>query len=96
MKTMFYIDQECPFCIQGQIGFRLCSDGTTIVMVCSECEFVWKSPENTTLANAIDAHPPLFRIAELGTAIASPGRWATHDEIRARGWEQFIAGEASE
>ena len=70
----------CRYCDgQGWLCFLHCEDGT-IVLQCNECDTTWTSPQ--------------FIVGGYPLRIAIPrGRNATREEIRTRGWEQYIAGE---
>ncbi|CAN7744941.1 MULTISPECIES: hypothetical protein [unclassified Variovorax] len=41
---MLIVLAECPICRNGLIGIRRCSDGSTLVLMCDECESVWADP----------------------------------------------------
>jgi hypothetical protein len=90
---MFYVS-GCPFC-EGAVGFRRCSDGKTLVLVCDERDAVWLRPDDINAKNAIFLKSPDFFIESLGCSIAKKygARWATLEEIKAVGWEPFVAGE---
>ncbi|BBB62100.1 hypothetical protein UNDKW_3827 [Undibacterium sp. KW1] len=62
--------------------------------MCEECESVWASPELISISNALDAAPQNFEVAEITVAIAgSAAGWSNHEEIVAKGWEEYISGE---
>lgn len=89
---MFYA-RDCPICgADGAVGFRMCSDGKTIVLVCDECDSVWLRPDQITGETLILASGPDLIIEGLGCSIsvAHGAHWATLDEIRAAGLERFI------
>jgi hypothetical protein len=91
---MFYISTPCPACSAGAVGFRRCSDGRSIVLLCNECDAVWLQPHIVTLDSAIFPTAPDYAVAGLECSVAGPhAHWAGRDEIRAAGWEAFIAGE---
>lgn len=92
---MFYVKPYCPVCGQGMLGFRMCSDGRTIVLLCEECGAVFLRPDEITSETALHPSWPDYVIEGLGcsTAIYAGARWATRDEIRKAGFERFIAGE---
>ena len=93
--VMFHLSVGCPVCKGGAVGFRKCSDGRTLVLVCDECDAVWLRPEAITAETAVFPSSPDFRIEGLGCSIAtaSGSRWATLEEIRAAQLEAFVAGE---
>jgi hypothetical protein len=86
------LHSECPICInpQARIGFRLASDGATMILLCDECAHVWLRPDEVDAAHALDPLRP-----ELGRRL--PGvslegsRWATPDEVLGYGWGAYIA-----
>lgn len=76
------------------LGVRRCADGQNLAVMCDECETVWASPELISTSNALDAAPPRFEVAELGVAIAGGSAgWANREEIEAKGWGEYLAGE---
>jgi hypothetical protein len=84
----------CDFCDhQGWLGFYLCGDNETIVLLCDECDTVYASPtdKNRGVPTRL-GEPPEYLVEALDTSIAG-GRDATRDEIIARGWGAFIEGE---
>lgn len=94
---MFYVATQCPICCAGAIGFRKCSDGTTMVLMCNECDAVWKSPDRISADSAVFPAAPEFVVEETGCSVAAPGAtWAEQQEIEAREWGAFIAGEGRE
>lgn len=88
---------SCPFDgPYGQIGFRLCSDGKTIVLMCDECGAVWLSPEFIEADNFLRVLPPNFVIPGIQCSVQFPeSRWATRNEIIQYGWGNFILAENS-
>src|SRR5438309_1986948 len=34
---MYYLQDTCPVCYSGPVGFRTCSDRKTVVLLCEEC-----------------------------------------------------------
>ena len=91
---MFYIKNSCPVCRTGTLGVRRCADGQSLIVMCDECETVWKSPAEISTSNALDAVPPNFDVPDLGVSIAGgSAEWAGHDEICAKGWVKYVTGE---
>ncbi len=92
---MFYASSLCPVCNGGGVGFRKCSDGNTLVLVCDECDAVWIRPIEITAEAAVFPSSPDFIVEGLDCSIAEAAgsRWATRNEIQAAGFETFIAGE---
>src|SRR5581483_9602336 len=92
---MYYATALCPVCKGGAVGFRKCSDCSTLVLVCDECDAVWLRPDGITPETAVFPSSPEFRIEALDCSIGtgSGSRWATLEEIRAAQQEAFVAGE---
>jgi hypothetical protein len=90
---MFYVSTPCPACGEGLLGFQMCSDGKTIVLVCDECDAVYLRPDAITRETALFPSWPDFLIEGLGCSIATAAgaRWATLEEIRAAQLEKFVA-----
>lgn len=90
---MLYIAQVCPICGVGPIGFRMCSDTRTLVLLCYDCGTVWRDPATVDAAHALFAPPPSYTAAALRCSVAPPSRWATRNEIARAGWLDAIGGE---
>jgi hypothetical protein len=91
---MFYVEEICPYCEVGEIGFRRCDDGVTLVLMCDECNFVWFDPKRIKLGEAV--LPDMATSKVPGTMYSVGGGaadWATRAEIEAAGWQAFIFGE---
>jgi len=94
---MFYVDTPCPICRAGAVGFRKCADGTTIVLMCNECDAVWKTPDGIAVDSALFPAAPNFVVQELDCSVAAPrATWAERQQIEASGWGEFVAGEGGE
>jgi hypothetical protein len=93
---MFYVKGTCPLCDAGNVGFRRCSDGQTIVLMCDECDTVWLDPERRTAEDAVYAQSFSFEVPGLRVSIGG-GRagWATRAEVESAGWQEHVAGETS-
>lgn len=89
---MFNIDSYCPICCEGTIGFVLCSDQKTMVLVCDECESTWLDPSNVSPIQVLYPKAPDFKVPGLECSIKAPdARWATREEIMQKGWGHYIA-----
>jgi hypothetical protein len=91
---MLYVTETCPVCTAGNIGFRRCSDGVTIVLMCDECDSVWLDPARRSSADALA--PATFSFEVPGTACAvgrGQAGWATRAEVERAGWLAHVAGE---
>lgn len=95
MKTSTMIHSgACDFCDQqGWVGFYLCGDGQTLVLLCDECDTVYVSPLhlNQGAPDRLEG-PPDYVVKSLNISIAG-GRDATREEIIAMGWDNHIVGE---
>ena len=79
---MITIPQLCPVCTTGPIGFRLCGDGRTLVLMCDECDSVWLLGAELRVETAHSPAWPDFMIPEIGCSVGSPGaRWATWEDM---------------
>ena len=94
---MFYIDEPCPVCTNGVVGFHRCSDGSTIVFLCTECGTVWDNPDITQSDPVVFFNTP---DPELPGANCSLGGdisgWASLEEIKRAKLEGLVAGEAED
>ena len=91
---MFHVGDPCPVCAAGFVGFVLCSDQKTVVMVCEECDSLWKVPGKITSETALYTDGPDFTVPGLNCSIAHPAaRWAERNDIEKVGWGDFIHGE---
>lgn len=88
---MYYVG-TCPFCEQGNLGVRVCSQAEHAVILCDECEAIWLDPE-------LVGKPVFHKEPELpcpycqGNLMNSPACWASMGEIFKRGWLATIKGE---
>jgi hypothetical protein len=91
---MYCIKELCPLCYWGQIGFRLCSDKKTVVLMCDECDAVWLRPGDVNTSIPLYPQSPDFIVPGLECSILSPhSQWACKSDIIRVGWEQFIAND---
>lgn len=84
----------CDFCDhQGWLGFYLCGDQETIVLLCDECDTVYSSPLDKNRGNPTRlSDAPEYRVEALNVSIAG-GRDATRAEVAAKGWGAYVEGE---
>lgn len=80
---------ECPCCGEGQVGFRRCSDGETLVLLCEQCALVWLHPARLSAKTAQDPLSPEFRRRHPGVDLRN-SRWATAAEVEAWGWSAYL------
>lgn len=88
---MFYIG-TCPFCEQGNLGVRICSKDCDAVILCDECEALWRSPDvsrNPVIPEQPNLPCPYCR----GNLVDSPAHWAQFSEVYRLGWISAIKGE---
>ena len=94
-EKLIYVNTGCPLCGKGgQLGFRLCDDSRTIVLMCDECDSIWADPRNVAIENILGVEAPKWQITGLSCGIGAGSRWAKHDEIDAAGYADLAAGEA--
>lgn len=93
---MLYANGPCPMCEQGNVGFRVCSDGKTVVLLCDECEALWRDPGTISPSTAEYPAAPDYRVPGQTCSVAGPeARWATRAEVDRAGWGGDIAGEGA-
>ena len=93
---MFYIENLCPACHSGAIGFLRCNDGISVVLMCNECDAVWVNPNLVTIESAIFPSGPDFVVDAIGCSIAGDfARWAVKEEVERFGWTHLIAGDGT-
>ncbi|WP_145193066.1 hypothetical protein [Gimesia chilikensis] len=92
----YYIEELCPICRTGSIGFRMCSDNNAIVFLCDECGTVWLNPNHVSVESALFPESPEYYVEQLQCSLASStgAKWATKEEIDAAGFTNLIAGES--
>jgi hypothetical protein len=88
---MHFLREPCPLCSTPTchigLAFWRCGDGTTIVVLCPECEAVWLGPRQISDQNGLSAGLPPGLIRELGIQLGGPAAgWASEDEINGVGW----------
>ncbi len=81
--------RECPLDPAGKVGFRLCADNATIVMLCDDCSFMWMHPDQVDPAHAIDPLLPDTKRHHPGISL-QPSRWATEKEVADFGWALYL------
>jgi hypothetical protein len=93
-SEMLYIQDTCPVCGNGVVGFYRCSDGKTIAFLCDECGTVWDQPnvcQTSPVQFFNEPNPPLpGHQCSLGGSMSG---WATRQEIDNAGLSMYIAGE---
>ena len=90
---LFVAKEVCPFCQGGSVGFLICSDHETMVLVCDECESTWLDPTHISITNVLFPKPPEFKVPGLDCFLKMPeAYWASKEEIVERGWGSFIVG----
>jgi hypothetical protein len=95
-SIMYRVQELCPVCRNGAIGFRRCSDGTTIVLMCEECEALWLDPARRGRNEVMFPESPGFEVPGMTCSIGDDdgvAGWATREQIARLGWEGYIASE---
>lgn len=93
-RPIYYLDNLCPACNTGILGFRRLDEASKIVIVCHECEAVWMQPYNIALENMRRVSEPDFIVLELECPIfGDNAAWASYEEIKIHGWEEYIYGD---
>ena len=89
---MFYLENSCPVCTDGILGFIKCSDNKTITIMCDECNSVWMRPEETESGAPVFPQPPGFELLDEDISISrEDSDWATYDEIVSEELEDFVS-----
>ena len=92
---MLHIDKHCPICRYGVVGFRKCSDNSTIVLMCDECDSIWLDPQRVDDNTVLYSSPPEYLVPTLECSIKSPqSKWATQEEVAEKGWANNIVGKS--
>ncbi|MFN8606066.1 MAG: hypothetical protein U0931_00950 [Vulcanimicrobiota bacterium] len=79
----------CPSCLEGSVGYRLCANRETVVLLCDECAMVWMHPNKVTAEQARDPLNPDFARQHPQVGLRS-SRWASQDEIEKWGWGVYL------
>lgn len=91
---MIFIETLCPICTTGTIGFRRCASGDQVVLMCDECDSVWRNPMRINAHEALYPQPPDFVVPALKCSVRPPlSIWATREDIIRHQWAQYIHGE---
>jgi hypothetical protein len=88
---MFYCRPSCDVCSQGQVGFWICTDSPSLILVCNECCSAWLDPKDTITEAQL-----LFengRYTNSQNSFYTPQREATLEEISRAGLADAIVGE---
>jgi len=80
---------SCPCCQSGQLGFRLCADRESVVILCDDCALVWTHPSKITAEHARDPVSQEFSRQLPGIQLQK-SRWATAEEIHKVGWSAYV------
>lgn len=80
---------ECPSCKEGQLGYRLCANRETVVLLCENCALVWTHPNRLGAEQARDPLNPDFARQHPQVQLRS-SRWATAEEVTAWGWGAYL------
>ena len=80
---------QCPSCEEGPVGYRLCANRETIVLLCDNCALVWMHPNKVDKEHARDPLNPDFARQHPQVGLRS-SRWATEEEIEKWGWGVYL------
>ena len=88
---MFYLKENCSVCGDGLLGFLLCSDDKTVVVMCEECCSVWLSPDELEQPPIV-TEAPKFLLPESDVSISGgAATWASLQEIYASGMRRYAS-----
>lgn len=90
---MYYLDRNCSVCIDGMLGFRRCSDGKTLAMMCDECDSVWLGPEFTSELPIVTRSPEFLLPNSAISIVGGPAGWASLEEIVQAGFGRFASSD---
>lgn len=83
----------CLFCQQGWVGFWRCGADGTIVLICRECSMLSLDPELVGSNRFSSGFHPDYQVPGTSTRLGDPpSRWATLEEVTAKGWRHFVQG----
>ncbi|MCA9015513.1 MAG: hypothetical protein KDA77_09315 [Planctomycetaceae bacterium] len=91
---MYYVG-TCPFCEQGKLGIRICSQAGDVLILCDECDALWLSPE-ISAQPVFPEQPALPCPCCQGNLTNAPAHWANFGEIYQKGWISTVKGELPE
>ncbi len=83
---------QCPICEGGLCGIRICgidSPHPHGLVVCDECEAIWRSPDLSSphqYTDSVDARCPVCARELWG----ENSRWADWDDVVRLGWQSMI------
>lgn len=81
----------CSVCEGGSLGIRVCASGEHCVVLCDECDALWKSPD--LKGKPTFPEQPKLPCPECGSSLVeSPSHWADKKEVKAAGWSDAIKG----
>lgn len=79
----------CPNCGEGQVGYRLCANRETVVLLCDNCALVWMHPNKVDADHARDPLNPDFARQHPQVELRT-SRWANEKEIQGWGWGVYV------
>lgn len=85
----------CSFCEQGALGIRICSSENHALILCDECDAVWKSTDLSEKP-VFPAQPDLPCPCCSGNLMVPPAHWASFGEIYQRGWISWVTGQTDD
>jgi hypothetical protein len=79
----------CPVCEAGQVGYRVCSNRETVVLMCEECALVWTHPNHVSKEKAEDPVGADF-LRRHPDCKLRPSRWALAEDVQHFGWGSYL------
>lgn len=79
----------CPSCQEGTVGYRLCANRETVVLLCDNCALVWMHPNQVDAEHARDPLNPEFARQHPQVGLRS-SRWASQSEVNDWGWGVYL------
>ena len=79
----------CPVCETGEVGYRLCSNRETVVLMCEECALVFMHPAQVVREKAEDPVGVDFARRHPDCKLR-PSRWAEAEDVQRFGWGSYI------
>ena len=91
---MYYVG-ICSFCEQGALGIRICSSEAHALILCDECDALWKSTD-LTQKPVFPKQPDLPCPCCSGNLMLPPAHWASFGEIYQRGLVSIVTGQTTD
>ncbi|MBS2038708.1 hypothetical protein JST97_27250 [bacterium] len=89
MSETMIVCCPCPSCQEGSVGYRLCANRETVVLLCDNCALVWMHPNQVDADHARDPLNPEFARQHPQVGLRS-SRWANQTEVNDWGWGVYL------